>query len=108
MGGWAMEHSIIIFFCLIYFKCSRTCGIGLQFRKIECKVRPGTFKEQILKKDKNEKSAGSEPTVLSRMCMSLTKPEVSKQCKMNACDAKYHWSVGSWSQVKKNKNFNIF
>lgn len=72
-------------------------------------MRRSTIKEQLINNGKentnnevgNEKSAGSEPTVLSRMCMFLRKPEVSKQCKMNACDAKYHWSVGPWSQVKK-------
>ena len=42
---------------------------------------------------------GSEPTVPARMCMSLEKPEVNKECAMNPCDAEYRWSVLPWSKV---------
>uniref|UniRef100_A0A1I7YLD8 Peptidase M12B domain-containing protein n=1 Tax=Steinernema glaseri TaxID=37863 RepID=A0A1I7YLD8_9BILA len=67
--------------------CSKTCGKGYQFRRIECRV-----------KSASNSSSGTEPSVQARMCISLVKPNVSKECAMNACNATYHWSAGPWSQ----------
>jgi len=37
------------------------------------------------------------------MCLSLEKPEVSRECIMNpTCAADYHWSVGPWSQCSRH------
>lgn len=71
----------------MFIQCSKTCGAGFQFRRIECRVRSQNH------------SSSAEPNVQSRMCNGLGRPSVSKECAMNPCDAKYRWSVGPWSQV---------
>uniref|UniRef100_A0A9J2P3P8 Peptidase M12B domain-containing protein n=1 Tax=Ascaris lumbricoides TaxID=6252 RepID=A0A9J2P3P8_ASCLU len=70
--------------------CSKTCGTGSLFRRIECRVKSSIRRVNH--------SAGAEPTVQSRMCIGLPRPPLSQQCVMNPCDAKYRWSVGPWSQ----------
>ncbi|KAI1733039.1 GON domain-containing protein [Ditylenchus destructor] len=44
------------------------------------------------------------PWSTSRMCLSLEKPQVSKECKLGPCgvDASYRWSVGPWSHCSKS------
>uniref|UniRef100_A0A914XW30 GON domain-containing protein n=1 Tax=Panagrolaimus superbus TaxID=310955 RepID=A0A914XW30_9BILA len=74
--------------------CSIACGtVSNSFRRIDCKVKRGM-------RGQNTK-LGSEPTVLSRMCMSLKKPEVNKECAMIPCDAEYRWSVLPWGKCSK-------
>lgn len=76
---------------LAILQCSKTCGTGSLFRRIECRVKSSIRRVNH--------SAGAEPTVQSRMCIGLPRPPLSQQCVMNPCDAKYRWSVGPWSQV---------
>ncbi|CAD5226716.1 unnamed protein product [Bursaphelenchus xylophilus] len=71
--------------------CSKTCGIGHQFRRLECKVKENMWLNQPER----------ESTVLSRMCMALKKPEVSMECIMNSCDSEFRWSVGPWSKCSQ-------
>ena len=92
-GPWSTVGTDVHLSFRSRFQCSKTCGKGgYQFRRIECKVK---------REMRGNATAppGSEPTVLSRMCMSLEKPAVSKECVMNECSAEYHWSVGPWAQV---------
>jgi hypothetical protein len=56
--------------------CSRTCGTGFHFRRIECKVRKEMRLKDSITTNNSTNVPGSEPTVLSRMCMALEKPIV--------------------------------
>lgn len=67
--------------------CSRSCGTGFHFRSIECKVRMDMATRRTengsssTNNNNSSPKSGSEPTVLSRMCMALEKPIVSNdQC----------------------------
>lgn len=73
------------------FQCSKTCGSGYQFRRLECRIK-SNYRN-------NKHNNGLEPSVQSSICNGLSRPTVSKECAINPCDAKYHWSVGPWTQV---------
>ncbi len=73
-----------------FFQCSKTCGIGHHYRRIDCRLKKATNISLTF---------DSQPTVPTRMCMTLTRPNVSKECVMNPCDADYRWSIGPWSAV---------
>ncbi|MFH4978316.1 hypothetical protein AB6A40_005025 [Gnathostoma spinigerum] len=76
--------------------CSKTCGTGYHFRRIECRVKVHHLLRNSVVSD--ALSAASEPAVHSRLCIALPRPSVSKQCAINPCNAKYRWSVGPWSE----------
>ncbi|KAI6185117.1 BMA-GON-1, isoform e [Aphelenchoides fujianensis] len=76
--------------------CSQTCGRGFHFRRIECKIK--AKRQQTKTPDGKRASVKSpEPTVASRMCISLDKPTVSEVCVMNPCNSTFTWAVGQWS-----------
>ncbi|KAI6181078.1 GON domain-containing protein [Aphelenchoides besseyi] len=77
--------------------CSQTCGIGFHFRRIECKIK-AKKQPKLFADGKRVTMKSPEPTVLSRMCISLDKPVVSESCTLNPCNATYTWSVGQWTQ----------
>ncbi|KAI6223543.1 BMA-GON-1, isoform e [Aphelenchoides fujianensis] len=76
--------------------CSQTCGRGFHFRRIECKIKA---KRQQTKTPDGKRTSvkAPEPTVASRMCISLDKPTVSEVCVMNPCNSTFTWAVGQWS-----------
>ncbi|CEF59256.1 A disintegrin and metalloproteinase with thrombospondin motifs 9 [Strongyloides ratti] len=74
--------------------CSKTCGDGLQFRRLECRVKPQKYFNITTTTPKTPKM----PIVLSKLCMPLPRPSISKKCEVRDCNAKYHWTVGPWTQ----------
>ncbi|XP_076378705.1 A disintegrin and metalloproteinase with thrombospondin motifs 9 isoform X1 [Megalopta genalis] len=64
--------------------CSKSCGSGLQRRRVECTMRRGNH--------------GPEVTVKDEQCsrLGLTKPRSQRPCRRTACD--YIWQEGTWSE----------
>lgn len=66
-------------------QCSKSCGTGLQRRRVECTMRRGNH--------------GPEVTVRDEHCsrLGLRKPRSQRSCRRIACN--YIWQEGSWSEV---------
>ncbi|XP_076172003.1 A disintegrin and metalloproteinase with thrombospondin motifs 9 isoform X2 [Ptiloglossa arizonensis] len=64
--------------------CSKSCGSGLQRRRVECTMRRGNH--------------GPEVTVKDEQCsrLGLAKPRSQRPCRRIACD--YIWQEGAWSE----------
>ncbi|XP_043251540.1 A disintegrin and metalloproteinase with thrombospondin motifs gon-1-like [Colletes gigas] len=64
--------------------CSKSCGSGLQRRRVECTMRRGNH--------------GPEVTVKDEQCsrLGLSKPRSQRSCRRVACD--YIWQEGAWSE----------
>ncbi|XP_034187688.1 A disintegrin and metalloproteinase with thrombospondin motifs 9 isoform X1 [Osmia lignaria lignaria] len=64
--------------------CSKSCGSGLQRRRVECTMRRGNH--------------GPEVTVKDEQCsrLGLSKPRSQRPCRRVACD--YIWQEGPWSE----------
>ncbi|XP_020280121.1 A disintegrin and metalloproteinase with thrombospondin motifs 9 isoform X3 [Pseudomyrmex gracilis] len=64
--------------------CSKSCGTGVQTRRVECIMRRG--------------SHGSEIPVKDEQCsrLKLRKPKSQRLCHRVACD--YSWQEGTWSE----------
>ncbi|XP_076238234.1 A disintegrin and metalloproteinase with thrombospondin motifs 9 [Calliopsis andreniformis] len=64
--------------------CSKSCGSGLQRRRVECTMRRGNY--------------GPEVTVKDEQCsrLGLAKPRSQKPCRRVACD--YIWQESAWSE----------
>uniref|UniRef100_A0AC35U444 Peptidase M12B domain-containing protein n=1 Tax=Rhabditophanes sp. KR3021 TaxID=114890 RepID=A0AC35U444_9BILA len=76
--------------------CSKSCGGGLHYRRLECRMK---INELVTNGNKTRRPKG--PVVLSKLCMALPKPPISKKCAEIDCNAKYHWNVGAWSECTK-------
>ncbi|XP_076288590.1 A disintegrin and metalloproteinase with thrombospondin motifs 9 isoform X2 [Lasioglossum baleicum] len=63
--------------------CSKSCGSGLQRRRVECTMRRGNH---------------GPVTVKDEQCsrLGLTKPRSQRPCRRTACD--YIWQEGAWSE----------
>lgn len=66
-------------------QCSKSCGSGLQRRRVECTMRRGNH--------------GPEMTVKDEQCsrLGLAKPRSQRPCRRIACD--YIWQEDAWSEV---------
>ncbi|XP_053973328.1 A disintegrin and metalloproteinase with thrombospondin motifs 9-like isoform X2 [Hylaeus volcanicus] len=64
--------------------CSKSCGSGLQRRRVECTMRRGNH--------------GPEVTVKDEQCsrLGLAKPRSQRSCRRVACD--YIWQEDAWSE----------
>ncbi|CAD6197895.1 unnamed protein product [Caenorhabditis auriculariae] len=65
--------------------CSKTCGVGIQIRNVECRLKL------------NESIGIDEPAVPTEKCEPFPKPEESQTCQLNSCEAEFKWYFGPWS-----------
>lgn len=66
-------------------QCSKSCGTGIQTRRVECTMRRGNHGPEVPVKD--EQCSRSK----------LRKPKTQRLCQRFACD--YMWQEGIWSEV---------
>lgn len=66
-------------------QCSKSCGYGIQTRRVECIIRRGNHGPEIPVKD--EQCSRTKPR----------KPKSQRLCQRIACD--YTWQEGTWSEV---------
>jgi len=66
-------------------QCSKSCGTGIQTRRVECTMRRGNHGPEVPVKD--EQCSRSK----------LRKPKTQRLCQRIACD--YIWQEGIWSEV---------
>ncbi|XP_015439525.1 PREDICTED: A disintegrin and metalloproteinase with thrombospondin motifs 9 [Dufourea novaeangliae] len=67
--------------------CSKSCGSGLQRRRVECTIRRGNHGPQVTVKDEQCTRLG------------LNKPRSQRPCRRVACD--YIWQEGAWSECSE-------
>jgi len=66
-------------------QCSKSCGTGIQTRRVECTMRRGNHGPEVPVKD--EQCSRSK----------LRKPKTQRLCQRITCD--YIWQEGIWSEV---------
>jgi len=79
-------------------QCSKSCGTGIQTRRVECMMRRGNHGPEVPVKD--------EQCIRSKS----RKPKSQRLCQRIACD--FIWQEGTWSEVslylKPYANATIF
>lgn len=75
---------------LIFFKCSRECGEGLQYREVTC--------------HRVNRYGWIDPTP-TQGCRMDERPISEQSCKLRECSDKYYWTAGSWKKVSTFFNY---